>query len=392
MMLPASSSDFFYSRLPVNQIPLSELLLESHLFYALPEDWQIIITDIKKSTEAVAAGKHETVNLAATGSIVAILNIAYSHEITIPFFFGGDGASFLVPGTIKDLCMQALLQHSENINKNFGLTLRVGNVSVKEIIEKGHQLKISKLKSSDLFSIPIVIGDGIVYAEKVIKGEDYLVENKLTDQHNLDMSGMQCRWDKIKPPTLSEEVVSLLIIANNHQNQAPVFKKVVDLLNQTYGEAEKRNPITVERLKLKTTLQKLSNESKVKFGISRIGWLVTNWLKLLLGPFYFKTKQGKKYLTQLVQLTDTLVVDGRINTVISGTVAQRQELIQSLTELENQNEILYGYYTSGESVISCYVRSMNENHIHFIDGADGGYTMAARMLKQKMAAKPVISK
>jgi hypothetical protein len=79
------------------------LLLESHLFYALPEDWQVIITDIKKSTEAVAAGKHETVNLAATGSIVAILNIAYSHEITIPFFFGGDGASFLVPGTIKDL-------------------------------------------------------------------------------------------------------------------------------------------------------------------------------------------------------------------------------------------------------------------------------------------------
>jgi hypothetical protein len=52
-----------------------------------------------------------------------------------------------------------------------------------------------------------------------------LVENKLTDQHDLDMSGMQCRWDKIKPPTLSEEVVSLLIIANNHQNQALCLKR-----------------------------------------------------------------------------------------------------------------------------------------------------------------------
>ncbi len=386
-MEPVSSTDLFYSRLPVNQIPLSELLMETHLFYNLPDSWHVIITDIKKSTEAVAAGKHETVNLAATGSIVAVLNLAYKHDIAIPFFFGGDGATFLIPGNIKDSCIQALLQHSENINKNFGLSLRVGNVPVNEINENGHQLKISKLKSSDLFSIPIVIGDGIVYAEKIIKGKDYLVENKQAAAYELDMSGMQCRWDKIKPPTQSEEIVSLLIIAGDNQNQAFVFKKIVDLLNETYGDYEARNPITVDKLKLKATLQKLNRESKVKFGFSRKGWLVTNWLKLLLGTFYFKTKEGKKYLKQLVQLSDTLLIDGRINTVITGTAAQRQLLTHSLDKLERQGEILYGLFTSGESIISCYVRNMHENHIHFIDGADGGYTMAARMLKQKLAAK-----
>jgi len=44
------------------------------------------------------------------------------------------------------------------------------------------------------------------------------------------------------------------------------------------------------------------------------------------------------------------------------------------------------FYISKASVLSCYVRSFHENHIHFVDGADGGYTNAASMLKKKLAA------
>lgn len=42
-----SSTDQFYSRLPVNEIPLSELLAEDHLFFRIPENWHVIITDVK---------------------------------------------------------------------------------------------------------------------------------------------------------------------------------------------------------------------------------------------------------------------------------------------------------------------------------------------------------
>ena len=87
--MSAVTNDLFYSRLPVNEISLSELLTEEHLFYKVPDNWHVVITDVKKSTEAVAEGMHETVNLLATGSIVAVLNIAYKARITVPFFFGG---------------------------------------------------------------------------------------------------------------------------------------------------------------------------------------------------------------------------------------------------------------------------------------------------------------
>jgi hypothetical protein len=378
-----SNNDMFYSRLPVNEIPLSDLLTEEHLFYKVPDNWYVVITDVKKSTKAVEQGLHETVNLIATGSIVAVLNIAYKANITVPFFFGGDGATFIIPASILASTLHALVIHQENTKRNYDLTLRVGSVPVADIYKEAHALQISKLRTSQLFSIPVLLGDGLTYAEKVIKGEDYILSSLPAKEEELDLTGMQCRWDKIKPPQDYDEVVSLLVTARDSEKQAAAFKKVIDKLDEIYGEQEKRKPISVPMLKLKATLEKISQEMRVKFGGFRPTYLLHKWVTTLLGYFYFRTKQGKKYLLQLVDMSDTLVIDGKINTVISGTTLQREQLQLALNDLENDGHINYGLYVSKESVMSCYVRNMNESHIHFVDGAEGGYTKAAGMLKRK---------
>lgn len=386
-----TGNDMFYSRLPVNEIPLSDLLTEEHLFYNIPPSWHVIITDVKKSTQAVANGLHETVNLVATGSIVAVLNIAYKNDITVPFFFGGDGATFIIPPAILEESKKALVLHQENTEKSFGLFLRVGHVAVEDIYAAGHQLKVTKLKASRLFTIPVLLGDGLAYAEKIIKAEDYMLAVPEAENNELDMTGMECRWDKIKPPQSYDEVVSLLVLARNRENQAIIFRKVVEKLDTIYGHPGKRKPITESQLKLKGTAQKISREMKTKFGKSRPLYLIAKLFTTAIGTFYFRTKKGKTYLQQLVELSDTLVIDGRINTVISGTSGQREELQAALDELEASGDIWYGLFTSKESVLSCYVRNMNEKHIHFVDGADGGYTRAATMLKKKLAAATVTS-
>ncbi|MGH2553915.1 MAG: DUF3095 family protein, partial [Chitinophagaceae bacterium] len=316
--MPESTSEMFYSRLPVNQITLSELLMEEHLFYKIPADWHVLITDVKKSTKAVADGLHETVNLVATGSIVAVLNIAGKNNITVPFFFGGDGATFIIPPVIMKDVLKALLMHQKNTEKNYKITLRVGHISVEDIYTNNHTLSISKLKASQLFSIPIVLGDGLAYAEKIIKGEDYIAGQLEVKEEDLDLSGMQCRWDRIKPPENFEEVVSLLVITRPMHKQTATFKKVIDKLDEIYGEHEKRKPISIPKLKLKKTLKKIGTEMRVKFGKYNFLYLMRNWIKTLLGSVYFNTRPGKTYLKQLVELSDTLVMDGRINTVISG--------------------------------------------------------------------------
>lgn len=377
----------FYSRLPVNEIPLSELLMEEHLFFKIPSDWHVVITDVKKSTIAVNSGLHETVNLVATGSIVAVLNIAYRKGISIPFFFGGDGATFIVPDSVLNSVINALILHQRNTRENFNLLLRVGHVPVEDIYARGYHLNVTKLKSSDLFSIPIILGGGLSFAERVIKKDDYSLEAYSTEESELDLSGMQCRWDKIRPPENYDEVVSLLVVATGKNlTQAQSFKQVIDKLDEIYGTPEARKPITISGLKLKGTLAKIGNEMRVKFG-KRYSplYLFGNWFKTALGSLYFRTKTGRTYLKQLVALTDTLVIDGRINTVISGTQAQRIKLQEALDEMERDTGIVYGLYVSRESIMSCYVRNMNEKHIHFVDGSDGGYTKAAIMLKNKLA-------
>jgi hypothetical protein len=384
--MQAANNELFYSRLPVNEIPLSELLMEEHLFFKIPANWQVVITDVKNSTDAIKNGLHETINLVATGSIVAVLNIAYKINVTVPFFFGGDGASFIIPPVLLAGTIQALLQHKDNTKTNFNLDLRVGYVSVAEIYEQGHGLNISKLRTSELFAIPVLLGDGLTYAEKKIKGPDFMFAELPSSGEELDLSGMQCRWDRIKPPENFFEVVSLLAIARGGIKQSAAFKKVIDSIDAIYGEPKRRRPITIEKLKIKATLAKINQEMRVRMGGFKPLYLLVTWVKTSLGYFYFKTKKGKRYLHNLVDLSDTLVVDGKINTVISGTSQQRELLETSLNKIERDGEIVYGLYVSKESVMSCYVKNMNDRHVHFVDGAEGGYTKAAGVIKQKIIA------
>src|ERR1700759_1449543 len=253
-------NDLFYSRLPVNEISLSDLLTEDHLFYKVPANWHVVITDVKNSTGAVQSGLHETINLSATASIVAVLNITYQANLTVPFFFGGDGATFIIPPTPLESVMQALQKHKENTMTNFNLDLRIGHVLVADIYERGFELRISKLRTSEFFSIPVVLGDGLLYAEKKIKGPDYKYANPPLNEDLLDLNGMQCRWDKIKPPKTIYEVVSLLVVARNAANQPRSFKKVIDCMDAIYGSTQSRTPITVEKLRLKSTLAKIGLE------------------------------------------------------------------------------------------------------------------------------------
>ncbi len=383
----SNNEDHFYSNLPVHKMPLHQLLIQNRLFEKVVASWYVIITDIKSSTAAVNLGLHENVNLVATGSIVAVLNIAFKANISVPFFFGGDGATFIVPPGIVDDVMKSLLKYKDNTLQNFNLELRTGIIPVAEIYKEGHSLNICRFSSAETFSIPIVLGDGLAYAEQVIKGEHYLLAGHDTASDEIDLSGMQCRWDKIEPPENSDEVVTLIVIASETEQQASVFSKVIHHLDQIYGSPEKRQPISVSKLIFKTSFNSLGKEMKHRLGKIKFFELLKSWFINIYGYIYFRTARGKKYLKQLVEMSDTLVIDGRINTVITGTAQQRLALQKELNQLEKDNKILYALYVSGESIMSCYVRDLEDDHIHFVDGADGGYTQAAGILKQKIRDK-----
>ena len=379
-------TDRFYSDLPTNSGALSALLADPAKFHAVPPDWQVILTDVRKSTQALSNGKHQQVNLVATGSIIAALNIAHRAGVALPFFFGGDGATLLAPEGLAAPIEAALLKHRENTQTNFALDLRVGRVPVAELYAQGASLSIAKTDvNSQGLVIPLALGEGLQLAERIVKSEDFATPQTPADA-GLDLEGMECRWDAIRPQSDTQEIVCLLVTVRQPERQAAILSAVLKQIELIYGSLAARNPVSQARLKLTTTIFKIATEMRAKLGRFDPVYLFGQWLYTLIGPLYFAfSKDGGHYLERVVQLSDTLMIDGRVNTVISGTAQQRQALTAALRTLEVQGEIRFGLQICAASVMSCYVRDRRDQHIHFVDGLGGGYTQAATMLKQKMA-------
>jgi len=381
--------DQFYESLPVRQGAIGAIINQDDLFSTVPEEWEIVLTDIRSSSIAVAYGMHRTVNLIATGSIVCVLNIAHEHQVMIPFFFGGDGATFLMPGTLVEEVVETLLIYREQTENNFGMELRVGSLSVAEVYAAGQKLKITKYSNSPRFIIPVIIGNGLNYAEQQIKAADTFSVAKSSGRFDVNLSGLQCRWDRIAPPCDDNEVVTLLVSAVQLNNQGSAFSKVLTELDDIYGVPQKRQPISESKLRINSTLLDIGQAMLVRVGTQRWYNVIKEWISVIYGYFYFRTKSGKTYLTTLVEMADTLVLDGRINTVITGNRKQRERLLAALERLEASEEIHYGIHVSQASVMSCYVPDHKEGHIHFVDGSGGGYTQASRMLKEKSVIKSI---
>lgn len=374
----------FYSNLKVHDISITSLIGDKGNFASIPEDWHILVADIRDSTLAVQDGNHDHVNLVATGCVIAILNLAEAHNIAVPFFFGGDGASFLIPDSLQKKAISVLEKHNNNTERNFGFSLAIGSIQISEIYSNNIDIRVARVKANEVLNIPVILGNGLHYAEEKIKNENFKKESLIEDTA-LNLIGMECKWDRIKPPNDDQEVVSLIISGCEESDLSRVYSKIMAKIDTIYGSIGSRKPVTVKRLKITASLQRIKDEMKTKLG----KWSLPAFLKSILlanfGELYLRnTSAGKNYLQKLVELSDNLTLDGRINTVITGTSEQRKKLIAYLDKLENLKLIKYGYHVSQESIMSCYVKDMStDQHIHFIDGGNGGYTKAANQLKLK---------
>ena len=59
-----------------------------------------------------------------------------------------------------------------------------------------------------------------------------------------------------------------------------------------------------------------------------------------------------------------------------------------LAAARSQNLVDYGLHRASTALMTCFVSSTDDGkHVHFIDGADGGYALAAQQLKAQIAAQ-----
>ncbi|MFM7602766.1 MAG: DUF3095 family protein, partial [Pseudanabaena sp.] len=161
-----TNSENFYADLPV-LLNFADIT-HSENFDAFPNDWAVIITDIIDSTKAIEDGRYKDINLLGACSIIVILNIV--GELEIPFVFGGDGASILIPSRFIPEAEQALLAVQKLATEEFNLRLRIGIVPL-DAITSSYDIKVAKLRISDNYVQAILRGGGISYATRLVKDQ-----------------------------------------------------------------------------------------------------------------------------------------------------------------------------------------------------------------------------
>ena len=89
------------------------------------------------------------------------------------------------------------------------------------------------------------------------------------------------------------------------------------------------------------------------------------------------------YRRQVVENSDFRKFDDNLRMTLDCTPALADRVEQRLTAARAANIARFGLHRQPAAIMTCIVPSISENdHVHFVDGAAGGYALAARQLKQ----------
>lgn len=374
-----SKSDFdFYSELPMISSLLE--LLDPATFYSVPDDWSVFITDIENSTQAVEKGRYKEINALGAASIIAMSNAC--DGASFPFVFGGDGASCLVPNSYVQHIGSVLGALRNHAFVHMGLTLRIGCVPIFTLREKGVDIKVAKQSLPAGFKLAHFTGGGVVLADQLVKEHIQTYGITTQDSHQkINLMGLECRWNDV--PSVNGQMVTLLVQPQKADLQE--LKPLLDLLSRLMPLS---NPVRTDNLPITWPPQHLRTELTLKVGSAWRRWWAQKSLlcwTYILSKIIARTVRNPdtpagKYFQEVGVNTDHFKIDDCLRTVLDISKDQSKELEALLVQLQSEGKLNFGIHYSNRALMTCFVNSL-EKHIHFIDGADGGYTYAASSLK-----------
>lgn len=381
-----SANERFYQDLP--SVTSINAITDPTIYHDMPADWLIVITDVQGSTQAIEAGKYKEVNGIAAANICALLN-NLPRDVDLPFVFGGDGATIVIPPDVAQQARASLIATQRLAREQFGLALRIGMVPIADVLAEGYRVRVAKLKYSDNFYQAVFTGGGLACAEKLIKAADTAARYAIQDDgadYAADFSGYECRWNEI--PSQYDETVSLLVQAmgRDEADHRRIYAEVLQAIERIYGNEAARNPLAIERMRPSLNVADYSVETRIHSRSARLGdrlrlmlWSVGGWLL-----WAYKDKIWERYKRVVVEATDREKFDDMLRMIIAGTVAQRDALTQALEAKRQRGELVYGIHTAKHALMTCLVFDRFGKQVHFVDGANGGYALAARQLKAQL--------
>ncbi|MEX0311448.1 MAG: DUF3095 domain-containing protein [Tateyamaria sp.] len=350
----------------------------------LPDDWVVGVSDIVGSTDAVAAGKYKTVNMIGAAVISAQINAAEGRAF--PYVFGGDGAAFAHPPEFATDAGHALAAVRAWAREEFDMGLRVGLYSVADIRAAGRDVAVARYAVSDGVDYAMFAGGGVSWAEAAMKAGAETVP-PVPAGTQPDLTGLSCRWSHMK--ARNGTILSLLLSPADSVDPAR-FGAVVEAvltavshLDRGGHPAPPDGPGTGWPPAGATLEAHASHGGKGVRARKReilfetlIAWVLIKTGIRLGGfdPTHYRRTVGNN--------ADFRKFDDGLKMTIdcdAGTVAKLRDVLE---KARADGIARYGMHTQDEAMMTGIVPSiMDDSHVHFVDGAAGGYTQASVGLK-----------
>lgn len=359
----------------------------------LPADWLVVIADVSGSTEAIRDGRYKQVNAVGVACILAITNAV--RPLQIPYVFGGDGATACLPVALLERIVPALHAGRCMARDRFRLELRIGVVTVADIRAAGQDVLVGKYQPHACFSQAMFYGDGLRYVEARLKndgGELPATDDDIGAGSWFD--GFECRWNEVPSP--HEEAISLLVDCpgSDAADRGRLYAEVLAHVSTIYGAETDYHPLREQNLTLTGSSRLLSVEAAIRCAFEpanrRFAYLLRLHLLKWVGWWLMLRKRRTdstdwgRYKRQMIVNTDYRKFDEVLRMVIAGSALQRRQLRSVLDGYRQRGDLVYGIHCAPSSVVTCIVSDYNTEHVHFLDGANGGYAMAAVEMKRQL--------
>ena len=357
----------------------------------LPDGWALAVADVVSSTEAIARGKYKSVNMAGASVITAVLNVLEGSDY--PFVFGGDGAVIAVPQNgIADASV-ALASVARWIKDDLGLNMRTALVPLSDIRAAGYDVRIARFQANEDMTFAMFAGGGAAWAETQMKLGRFAVPTADPGSRP-DLTGLSCRWNPVA--SRNGQIVSIIAVPST---TAPpdafraLVANVVAVANKAGGLG---NPLPPEGPVPQLNLGGVASETsaraprgkrltaRIKVMVAIIMTVLLYRTNLTLGGF-----NARDYARQMTRNTDFRKFDDGLKMTIDINAAGLAEIETLLDSAAESGICKFGLHKQDQALVTCIVPSLRaHDHMHFIDGAAGGYAQAATQMKAKAEMQP----
>lgn len=380
--VPAGADPFFASLRVFDDF---DRVADASLYAPLPPGWQIGNADIIGSTRAKAAGRAKAVNLAGAAVIAGVTNALAGHEI--PTVFGGDGASFAVPAALAGRAAEALAAVALWAAEDMELPMRVGMVPIEAIRGAGLDVRVARYAASPQVRYAMFAGGGIRWAEQQIKLGDFRLPAAPPDARP-DLDGLSCNWEAI--PSAMGVILTIMLVPARSFDDARFIALVGELNALLADRRNVRSPLPERGPPLRFPPTGLALLALVKRRPGEWRWLrrtqlaleaLFNYLVLTLG-LRVGNFDPERYRREIAANADFRGYDDGLRMTLDCTPAHADRIEALLVRAREQGVARHGLHREEAALMTCIAPlPSRSDHVHFIDGATGGYTLAATQLK-----------